>query len=344
MESDSRNQIMVVDAHSDYPIQILRERHEGRTRVMERLHLPNLRAGGVVMETAVIGGDFIIAGIDFRDPAIVLETLDAVYEDMSESPGLFRLITSADDLDMVGKDDKINLMLTIEGSAAIGDNLSMLRNLYRLGLRSLSLTHNPRNILADGYTEGPHAGLSYYGRALVQEATDLNMIIDLVHINERGFYDILDLTEQPVVVSHSNARSLCDHPRNLTDEQIKAVADRGGVVALNFMAYTIDLDVTNATLGKLLNHADHIVDLCGVNALGAGPDFVDYFIELLIEDCKRAGEPVEMAGYVQGIENIGKMGVFIDGPSSRGYSDTDIQKIMGGNVLDLYKRILGHDH
>ena len=332
--------LIVVDGHSDYPLQILRERLKGKTHIIENQHLPRLRAGGIKLEVATVGADVVLDNLDFREPQNVLRVFDCIYKEIEESSGSIRLVLEKNDLNDLEDEGKLFMLLNLEGAASIGEDLSLLHNFYRLGLRSLSLTHNERNILADGCGEDSYSGLSKHGKALIKEVNKLSIMVDLVHINERGFFDVLELIEKPVVVSHSNVRKLCDCFRNLTDEQIKAVAERGGVVGLNFLCFMVDEDLNKATLERLLDHVDYIAQLCGIEHVGLGPDFTDYFKELFEAYLEQHGLPLDITKYVEGASDATGMLKIGEGLSTRGYKDSEIKKVMGENFLRVYKQVL----
>jgi len=328
--------LIIVDAHSDYPIQVLRERLADEHRVIETKHLPNVQAGGVTFETATVGGDFELGPHDMRDPANVLRTLDCVHQEVAESPETLRLVLKKSDLDDVGRKGTLSMMLALEGAAPVTSDFSLLRNYYRLGVRALSLTHNPRNIFADGCAETTGGGLSDLGKKLIREINQYDLILDLVHINERGFFEAMDLCDNTILVSHSNAKKLCNTFRNLTDDQLKALARHGGVVGVNCAGFMIDDQFEKQTLGKLLDHVDYMVELIGVDHVGFGPDYVDYMMDLLMEWLKRSTLPLETVQYAIGADDITGMPRFVQGLVQRGYSHEDVRKLMGGNFLRVY--------
>ncbi len=330
----------VVDAHSDYALQVLRERLRGKNLVIENQHLPKLQAGGVNVEVLTVGGDFVLDGIDFRDPRNVFRVLDCVHNELEESPAHLGLILHGKDLDNFEPKGRIGLILALEGGAAIADDFSLLRNYYRLGLRSLILTHNERNFLADGCGETPAGGLSKLGKQLIKKINKLDMIVDLVHLGEPGFFEVLELTDKPVIVSHSNARKLCDHFRNLTDNQIKAIARCKGVIGLNFLCFMVDADMGKATLDRFLDHVDYIADLVGIEHVGLGPDFADYYMDVLEEWLMLHGSPIELAKYVDGVEDVSGLPKITEGLSARGYTDQEIRQVLGRNFVRVYKEVL----
>jgi len=330
------NNIIIVDGHSDYPVQVFRERKKGEQRVIERKHLPSCIKGGVVMEVATVGGDFSNSVWNGRDPYSVLQTLDYIHQEAAESPGCLKLVLTKSDLKKVGETGTLSMMLNLEGAACVTRDFSFLRNYYRLGVRALSLTHNTRNIFADGCVETSGGGLSDLGKSLVKEINKYNLILDLVHINEQGFFQALDLSERPVIVSHSNAKKLCSSFRNLTDDQLKALADKKGVVGLNCAGLLIDNVFENQTVERLLDHLDYIVELIGIDHVGFGPDYIDYMMDTVTEHLKRSTWFDGDLQYAIGAGDISFMPKFIEGLLVRGYKKEDIKKIMGENFLRIY--------
>ncbi len=168
---------------------------------------------------------------------------------------------------------KISALLSIEGGEALEGDISVLRILYRLGVRAMTLTWNYRNALADGVLENQTGGgLTRFGKTVVEEMNILGMIVDISHISEKGFWDVEKIAECPYIASHSNAKAVCPAPRNLTDDQIKAIARRGGVIGLNM--YPPFLSATgHANMEDVLKHIDYIIELVGDDYIGLGCDF-----------------------------------------------------------------------
>jgi membrane dipeptidase len=219
------------------------------------------------------------------------------------------------------RDGRIAAMLSIEGGEPLEGDLGVLRMLYRLGIRMIGLTWYYRNALADGLWEHrTKGGLTRFGVNVVEEMTCLGMIADVSHLTDEGFWDLLDVTANPVIASHSNARTVCASPRNLTDDQIKALAERGGVVGLNFSSRHVKEE--RATVKDLVDHVDHIVRLVGADYVGLGSDF----------DGTRT--PPE------GLEDASRHPNFTRELVERGYSDHEIQKMLGENHLRVFKKVL----
>lgn len=183
------------------------------------------------------------------------------------------------------------------------------------------MTWNGRNELADGVGESEtEGGLTRFGRAVVQEMNRLGMVVDASHLSEAGFWDVLEVSNQPVITSHANSRCICNHRRNLTDEQIRALAARGGVIGLTFYPDFIHPD--QPSLEKLLDHMDHIISLAGVDCIGLGSDF----------------DGIDQV--TSGLEDISRLPAITEGRWRRGYREEEIAKILGGNFLRVLQQVL----
>ena len=167
---------------------------------------------------------------------------------------------------------QIGTLLTIEGADALAGNIEMVEIFHRLGVRLMTLTWNHRNELADGVGEEYGGGLSGFGREVISEMNRLKMIVDVSHINETGFWDVMRCSKLPPMASHSNAKAVCGHRRNLTDEQIVALRDAGGFVGLNYLADFLS-DGGGATIADVVRHVDHFASLGALSILGLGSDF-----------------------------------------------------------------------
>jgi membrane dipeptidase len=215
---------------------------------------------------------------------------------------------------------KIAAILAIEGGEVLGGNLEVLNSLYLMGVRSLTLTWNHRNELGDGIAVEQPGGLTKFGIAVVKEMNRLGMLVDVAHLAAPGFWDVLKISRQSIIASHANSHALCPHPRNLKDEQIKALAARGGVMGLTFYPPFIHLD--RPSLEKLLDHVDYIANLAGVDCIGLGSDF-DGINEVIPE-----------------LSDVSRLPAFTRGLLARGYSKKAVKKILGGNLLRVLKTVL----
>lgn len=310
---------VVVDAHCDTLINLL----EGTRQFAEQQHLghldlPRLRRGGVKVQFFAA---FVHPRFRCRAMNRVLEIIDAFYEKLLPTPGVAHVTAFRHVLDALAE-NKLACLLAVEGGEALEGSLANLRILHRLGVRALTLTWNGRNEIGDGVGEGLRAGgLSNFGRQVVAEMNRLGMIVDVSHLAEAGFWDVVRTSAKPFMASHSNSKELCDHPRNLSDEQIRAVAGAGGVIGLTFVPDFIDKH--KPCLERLLDHADHLVKVGGEDCLGLGSDF-DGFEEAL-----------------EGLEDVSRLELFTQGLFRRGYKTSAVEKILGGNFMRLIKDTLG---
>ena len=251
-----------------------------------------------------------------------MEMLDLFWQWMDDFPQDLAYAGTWKDILEVQKSGRMSCLLAIEGGEALEGKLANLRMFYRLGVRLLTLTWNHRNDLASGQSEGPQGGgLSLFGQAVVEEMNKLGMLVDVSHLNEQGFWDVLRLSEAPVLASHSNARALCDHSRNLTDEQITALANRGGVIGVNFCTHFLAKE-RQATIHDVVEQIEYLVKLGGVDCVGLGSDF----------------DGIDRTPL--GLDHYGKTPELASILSERGYKANNIEKIMGGNLLRLCQTVL----
>lgn len=266
------SQARIVDAHCDTLLRLIG--HEAEADVLsERLggHLDLDR----LVEAEVGIQFFALFSQPELGPALglrqVFEMIAHFHRSVAASGG--RLVPVLARADLTPAPGTVGGLLAIEGMGCLGESLELLEVLHRLGVRSGMLTWNDRNALADGaMRQESGGGLSAAGRRFVEKMQELGWLLDVSHLGVRGFWDLLEHARGPLIASHSNARSLREHPRNLTDEQIRALAERGGVIGMNF--YT-DFIVAggHATIADLLRHVRHIADLVGWEHVGIGSDF-----------------------------------------------------------------------
>jgi len=337
--------MVVVDAHSDYALHIYREYLKGNKNVLKEQHLPFLRKGGVKIEVLTVGGDFdLFPEFNSRDYNTIIKVINSVKNEISENHDLFYLIKNSRDFEKIGKNNKVGYMLALEGSGSIGSDFSLLYNYFDLGVRSIAMTHNNRNQFADGCAEKFARGLSDLGKEFIIELNKLNILLDLSHSSEPSFWDAINLIEKPPIASHSNVKHLCDHPRNLTDKQITAIAQKGGVIGMNFFSAFIDKNGKKANVDRLIDHIDHIIDLTGIEHVGLGPDFLNYYIDdfdtlfnNIPSDFDTASDPVKNFEVIEDVTGIPK---FIESLQKRGYSDKEVGKIKGDNFIRVYKNVI----
>ncbi len=208
---------------------------------------------------------------------VALQMVDIFYNEILSLPGV-KFIQTKDDINML-KQDEIGAILTLEGCEAIGKDAMKLRLFYRLGVRSFGLTWNYANLLADGALEARGAGLTTFGKHVVQELNTLHVWTDVSHLNERSFWDVMEIAKNPIA-SHSNCMKLCQHPRNLKDEQLRALIKRNSMIGVTFAPQFLTSE-KQANIADIVNHIEYICSLGGENNIGFGSDF-DGILETVV--------------------------------------------------------------
>lgn len=218
---------------------------------------------------------------------------------------------------------QVATLLTIEEGGAVEGSLEVLRAFYQLGVRCITLTWSNRNDIADGVNDTiTGGGLTRFGREVVKEMNKLGMIVDVSHIAPRGFWDVLELTEKPVMATHSDATSICDVPRNLTDEQIRAIAKNRGVIGINFATQFLHTDPTKADIDSIYRHIEHMLSLVGDEHVAFGSDY---------DGIDRT--PI-------GAEGVEKFPAILEYLSKKNYSTSTLEKIAHKNVFRFLAEVL----
>lgn len=221
--------------------------------------------------------------------------------------------------DIKNNNERLGAVLHLEGAEALGRDLELLTLLYRFGLRSMGLTWNYRNYLADGVGEGENAGgLTNFGIKVIKEMDKLGMILDLSHISERAFLEAFDYYDKPIIVSHSNVQRICPHPRNLSDQQLKILGQNGGIIGINQVEFFVGNN--NPGINEMVDHIKYIADYIGVEHIALGSDF-------------DGAADIIMAG----IEDYTQ---WEDILKNQGFLTSDIEKILFRNALRVMEEIL----
>jgi membrane dipeptidase len=359
---------IVIDTHNDMFTRVLDEgfdpdvRHpagEGHTDV------PRLVESGITAQFMVawVDAPYALARPD-ESFARAVRYIDAIHAMVERNPDTLLLATDADGIARAKREGKIAILIGVEGGHAIEDSLANLRELHRRGARYLTLTWNNGNNWA-GSSIGEHdtrtGGLTPFGEEVIRELDRLGMLVDLSHTSEDTFYDALAVTRSSVIASHSCARALSDHPRNLTDDQLRAIARNGGVAQLNFFPLFLDTPfrvafedveadiaarrsangaasshalsdelraLRSAMIARIrpvpisvaIDHIDHMVRVAGIDHVGAlGSDFDG------------------ISATPSGLEDVTRVPVIADALLARGYSDPDVAKLLGGNVMRVLR-------
>ncbi len=257
-----------------------------------------------------------------------LQDQERRYSDQME------IATTVEDVRRISSQGKLAALMGMEGGHMINDNLSNLAMFHRLGVRYMTLTHSCSLSWADSATDEPISnGLSEFGKSVVKEMNRLGLIVDVSHVSDETFWDVIRTSKAPVIASHSNARALCNSPRNLTDKMIRAVKKSNGMIGVTFLQGYVDSErmsifknvlkwywfwnprQPDTPISKLVDHIDHIVRIAGIDYVGIGSDF--------------DGAPF----FLNGLENVDEFPNLTFALLKRGYSEADIKKILGENFL-----------
>lgn len=328
----------VIDMHCD-TISEIRDSREGEQK--QSLRENTLQVDLMKMQK----GDYLLQNFALfvnverqEDPfSAVIHLGDVFYQEMEKNKDIIRQVKCYQDIETNMKEGVMSALLTVEEGAACKGDLAFLRTLYRLGVRMMTLTWNypneignPNFYKSDIYRSympefDGSRGLTDVGIDFLEEMERLGMIIDVSHLSDAGFWDVLHNTGKPFVASHSNARALCGHGRNLTDDMIKALAERGGVMGLNYFGMFLDSVRADgrcpSSVKRMAEHARYIINVGGVDCLGLGSDFDGIGGDLEMQDCSML--PMLEA-------ELRKQGVH----------ESEIEKIFYKNVLGLYKELL----
>lgn len=334
MRPEHHSELFVCDVHHDYSLHIMSQLRTGQSDVLaEYKRLMDL--GGVDLECYTVGGDHphFCGSADLFEGT--LETLDKTLEIVNNSSD-FQVVLAGDSLAEVQRSGRKALLFTIEGLAPIGESLTRLHVLYRLGLRSAMLTWFKANPVGDGVGEERNGGLTRFGVKCVKEMEALGIIIDVSQSSERTFWDVLGIATTPIIASHSNAYSVCPHPRNLKDEQIRAIADSGGMVCVHTFPKHVDLQTPS--LERMIDHIDHIAGLVGDDHVGIGLN-----LTVNAEDAKKMFNEALISYdelWIDGISTLDQMPNITRKLLDRGYSMESIAKIMGGNFCRVIRSVM----
>ena len=356
----------LIDGHNDLPWQYRKLSNDmsainlraDTTKLKLGTDIPRLRAGG-------LGGQFwsVYIPATLSGPAAVkavLEQIDVVYQMVAQYPDTFELARSAADIERIHRQGKIASLIGMEGGHSIDNSLAMLRMTYALGARYMTLTHTKNLDWADAAGEPPdHHGLSSFGEEVVREMNRLGMLVDLSHVSDDTMHAALKVSKAPIIFSHSSARALCHHPRNVPDDVLKLTAANGGVVMVCFMpgyvteAERADMEAGEkdrnrlkklfpdddakveaghaawrkthpepppATLSDVADHIDHIRKIAGIDHVGIGSDFEGYH------------------GAAKGLEDVSCYPALLAELMRRGYTKADIKKVAGLNLVRVFRQ------
>lgn len=251
-----------------------------------------------------------------------LQLIEGAHRFIADHLDQVFLVQKKLDLKQIPDPARIGILLSVEGGEILGENLFMLDIIFKLGVRALGLTWNQRNALADGVGEvDTQSRLTQLGQEVVLRMNKLGMLVDVSHLNEAGFWHVLELSQDPIVASHSCAKTLCAHPRNLTDQQLRALAKHKGVVGVNFYPRFLK-ESGKATRDDVVRHICHIAEVAGVETVGLGSDF---------DGISEAPD---------GLGHVGDYDYLLNDLTKRGFSNLEIEQITGRNFMRLLSAVL----
>ena len=327
---------VVVEGHRDVYEQIYRYSIGEESPIRDAIAPRLIRDGINVCVYAISGDSYSHSQNTGRYLETALENIDQFLQEAPKSEGMISLVRTRADLPEQVRPGNIAFILHFEGGAPLQGSIHQLRNFYRLGLRSMQLTWNFRNELGDGVWESrTKGGLTNFGVEVIKEMNRLGMVVDLSHMNREGFFQALEAAGAPLIVSHSNACTMTDHPRNLADDQMKAIAEQGGLVGI--FALPDPVAKKNAGLEDLLKHVDYMVRLMGIEHVALGLDFIKSDGPRTLKD---RHHPLHQRKYVTDLEELEDMPKFVEGLMRHGYKEKEIALILGGNYIRVLKSIL----
>jgi membrane dipeptidase len=323
---------MIFDIHGDIWTDVTTKRINGVKDVIRTYHLDRFKKGNMA------GGIFVIWAdppYDIRPKERLIESVIAMSGEIWQNQDIIKIIYNSSDFYRAVEENRLGILIGVEGLSSLGENIEGLYSLYQIGVRHCSLTWNEENFLATGIEGDINRGLTELGKEAIKIIEDLGIILDVSHANDKTFWDIYENTNKPFIASHSNCRSLCDVRRNLTDDQIKAIGEKGGLVGINGFNKFIHREREKQTAEYLANHIDHVVELIGIDHIAFGFDFFEYLEDDTTDSFVEGG----YRGTI-GLEDISKTDNLIKVLRKRGYKEEDIEKISYRNFLNVMDKIL----
>lgn len=328
----------IVDLHFDLPMDLYEKRTQ--SNVLTSHYLPEFEAGNIgVVGAAIYVEERYIPEHGLR---VGLDQISRLYAEV-EKTDRFAVCKTYDEIVRARAAGKIAFLITLEGIEPLGDDLNLLRVFYELGVRAICLTHARRNAAGSGgifaATGSPSDGLTPFGSDLVCECERLGIMVDLAHINPQGFEDIVGLTKRPLIVSHTNARKFYDIERNISDEQIKVVGERGGVIGVN--AILVSSSPEKSTIDHYIDHIEHVIGLIGIDGVGIGFDFCEYLFNQLPQNVvEELAAKLTRPHFIPDLTNHTHAHNLTRKLIERGFSDEEIEKILFRNWMRIFETLL----
>lgn len=314
-------EMFTLDSHCDTPSEIIRGRDMLQDNLSGHVDIPKIERSGV---DGAFFALYVPADLDEEDAMhCAIRQYEGVIAALASAPDKLSLTVSSGQAYINKAKGRFSVFLGLENGSPLGMSINNVKYFYDKGVRYVTLCHSSNNQLCDSCASKDKrwGGLSPFGKEVVAEMNRLGMLVDVSHISDEAFYDVLKCSASPVVATHSCCRALCDHPRNMTDDMIRALADSGGVIQINFYPYFLDpgyVENGNRPSYTLIaDHIDHVVGLVGVDHVGIGSDF----------------DGIEVTP--DGMEDISMMPKLFAELRNRGYAEADLGKIASGNLFRL---------
>lgn len=318
---------ILVDTHNDFVWKVFDKGAEfGIRNSFTHSDLPKLKEGGMDLQVFAV---WIPMNQVKRSFNFTVEQIERLKKFESENFQDFEYAESYSDILRIINENKICGLIGIEGGTAIGDDVENVKTFYDMGVRYIGLTWNNSNRISTSAKEAvlknKAGGLTEFGKDVIRKMNETGMLIDVSHLSEAGFWDVMELSSDPIIASHSNCYSINPHYRNLTDEQIKAIADKGGYIGINFYDEFLDENgkVNGVSIDKVIEHIDHIKEIAGTDCIGIGSDFDGGITP-----------PRELYDATQ-------YPVLTEKLLNSGYTQEEVKKILGENFLRVYKQVCG---
>ncbi len=327
---------IVVDTHLDLAGEIYNRYMAGEKEVIKNHYLENFKKGGFnLIVSSLYIDELFLPEMALR---IALGQIRALIEDVESCQGEVFLVKNKDELNKAVNENKIGIIVSFEGLEPIGNDIGLLRIFYELGVRAAGLVWSRRNYVADGCSfipveEGQRGGLTKFGVNVVKRMEEMNMLIDVSHLNDEGFQDVVKYTNKPFIASHSNSRSIHGSMRNLTDDQIKAIADRKGVIGINAIKNIAGVTDGEAPISKLADHIEYIVNLAGIHHVGYGFDLCNGYYSSELKFKFAPNNCDSLSSHAEAV-------LLTEELLRRGISKEDCKLIIGGNFFRTFNNIL----
>ncbi len=313
---------MIFDAHGDILTDMYQEKQKGNLNSFKSKHLELYRKGGVTHSIFV----------NYTDPykdddSLFAKIFENAFNELRENKHIFKICLNYNDMLLSVNEKKIGVIIGMEGIMQLED-VNQLRDLYNEGVRHASLTWNEDNKYASGLDNKNTRGLTEKGIEILKEMEELGMLIDLAHLNEKSFQDVINNTSTPLIISHGNTKAICNHLRNYTDEQLLAIKKSNGVIGICGIRSFIAKDNIDQNIENMAKHIDHAVKVMGIDHVGLGFDFCYYLYENVKDN------------YVEGLKTIADVPNIFTELVKLGYNKNDIEKIKHLNFERVIKEIL----